>query len=185
MGWFSPVKGAYPSLGQVDKTLPVEKAFNTLRRGMIVALGTGDGSKYQSEGIWKLPAAATDILYIALQDYNDPTAGFAGTSFDPKGDGTPRVTAIDVHQDGEYETDMFDPAIASTVKIGDMLYASATGYLTTDNSATGAFVGYVTGVPTERWVNNAVAVPPGNNTDPRLAVRTGANVTVIRFKTGK
>ena len=184
MGWFSPVKGAYPCLGQVDKTLPVALTFDSLRRGMIVALGTGDGSKEQSEGIWVLPSSENDILYIALQDYTDPTAGFAGSSFDPSGNGAPRVTAIDVHQDGEYETDMFDSNIASTVKIGDSLYASATGYLTTDNS-TGAFVGYVTGVPTERWVNNAIAVPPGNNTDPRLALRTGANVTVIRFKTGK
>lgn len=178
MGWFSPVKGAYPSLGQVDKTLPLGEGIE-LKRGMIVALGSGDGSDFQKDGVWELPKADSKILYVALQDSTDPTAGFAGTSFDPKG-GVPCITALDLNQDAEYETEMFK---GDNFSIGQALYAGTDGFITNDSTGlTSDPVGYVTSVPTERWINNAIAVPPGQ-TDQRLAYRTGATRKVIRFKT--
>ena len=185
MGWFSPVKGAYPGLGQVDKTLPTVAGL-TVKRGMIVKLAAGDGSDLQKNGVWDKPSSSNDILYVALQDSTDPTAGFAGTSFDPKG-GVPCITALDLNQDAEYETDMFDGAdsdiatLASKYTIGKALYANADGLLT-DTQGSNTLVGYVTGVPASRWINNAIAVPPGQ-TDQRLAYRTGATKTVLRFKT--
>ena len=173
MGWFSPVKGSYPSLAQVDKTLPLDSGIK-IERGMILALGSTDGKP-----VWKLPTSADKLLYVALQDSTDPTAGFAGTSFDPKG-GVPAITGIDLAQDGEYETSVFK---GDGYEIGKALYAGADGFLTTANSG-GDVVGYVTSVPTERWINNAIATPPGMEEEyQRLAYRTGASRTVIRFKT--
>lgn len=170
MGWFSPVKGSYPSLAQVDKTLPLDSGLK-IERGMILALGSTDGKP-----VWKLPTSADKLLYVALQDSTDPTAGFAGTSFDPKG-GVPAITGIDLAQDGEYETSVFK---GDDYVIGQKLYAGADGFLT--NAGSGDPVGYVTSLPTERWINNAIAVPK-NGTDQRLAYRTGAARMVIRFKT--
>ena len=173
MGWFSPVKGEYPGLSQVDKTLPVKSGITSLERGMIVALKSDDGSK---EGVWDVAGSAdTELLYVALQDLSDPTAGFAGDAFNPDG-GMPRITALDLGQDGEFETSVFaDEEFA----VGDALYV-ANGKLTKTSGA--KLVGYVTSPRTERWINNAIAVPAGG-TDQRLAFRTGANKEVIRFKT--
>lgn len=178
MGWFSPVKGSYPSLAQVDKTLPVDSGYD-VKRGMIVMLST------DAEGnvVWTKPeGASTDkLLYVALTDAKDPTAGYAGTSFvpNPTKDFPARaaVTAIDLAQDGEYETSVFDPA--GTYTVGAGLKATSNGLLSTTGD--GPVVGYVTAAPASRWINNAVAVPKG--VDPRLAYRTGAREKVIRFKT--
>ena len=177
MGWFSPVKGSYPSLAQVDKTLPLDSGVTALERGQIIALDKDtDGNP-----VWVLPKATSKMLYVALQDKSDPTAGFAGTAFDPKG-GVPAITGIDLAQDGEYETSVFAGAADDSVtyEIGDELKVNADGYLA-KTGVTGV-VGYVTSVPTTRWINNAVATPPGQ-TDQRLATRTGASRKVIRFKT--
>ena len=186
MGWFSPVKGSYPSLAQVDKTLPVDDSVKALERGMIVALAPSSGSE---EGVWKV-ATADDakLLYVALQDLSDPTAGYAGDAFNPDPNvtlptnvpnagvpGKPRITALDLIQDAEYETSVFDNT--KTYAVGDALYV-ANGKLT--NTGT-TIVGYVTLAPKDRWINNAVAVPTG--ADRRLAYRTGATEKVIRFKT--
>ena len=181
MGWFSPVKGSYPSLAQIDKPLPVAGGTDSIERGTIVAL-VEDSTGKSKEGVFKVAGATDTILYVSLQDYNDPTAGFAGTSFDPRG-GVPAITGIDLHQDGEYETSVFDPD--QEYKVGDKLYA-ADGLLTTAGEGSATVVGIVTRPPTERWVNNAIAVPDQSKakTDPRLAIRTGANLSLIRFKTG-
>lgn len=180
MGWFSPVKGSYPSLAQVDKTLPVAAGAEAIKRGTIVAL-VEDSTGNSTEGVFKIASATDTILYVSLQDYNDPTAGFAGTSFDPKG-GVPAITGIDLQQDGEYETSVFDTN--KTYKVGDKLYVAG-GVLTNAGSEGDTVVGVVTSPAKERWVNNAIAVPSQKNgpTDPRLAIRTGANLSVIRFKT--
>lgn len=177
MGWFSPVKGSYPSLAQVDKTLPIAEGSAKIERGTIVALAE-DSTGASKNGVFKVAEASDEILYVSLQDDTDPTAGFAGTAFDPKG-GVPAITGIDLAQDGEYETSVFDGD--KTYTVGQKLYA-ANGLLT--NEGSGKVVGVVTGVPTTRWVNDAVAVPDkAGSKDPRLAKRTGARMSVLRFKT--
>ena len=176
MGWFSPVKGEYPGLAQVDKALLLADGVTSIERGMIVALGAGNGED-GDEGVWQKPNGTTDkLLYVALQDYVDPTAGFAGTAFDPKG-GVPNITGIDLAQEGEYETSVFDTT--KTYAVGEALYVED-GVLT--NSGSGTVVGYVTSPSTSRWINNAIAVP-ADGEDQRLAIRTGATKKVIRFKT--
>lgn len=180
MGWFSPVKGEYPGLAQVDKALLLADSVTSIERGMIVALGEGDNNT-GDEGVWKLPEATDKLLYVALQDYTDPTAGFAGTAFDPSGNGKPRINALDLAMDAEYETSVFD--LSKTYRVGDKLMAGTDGKLTLQ-AGDGYTVGYVTMVPKKRWINNAVAVK-GNTgvADPRVAYRTGATETVLRFKT--
>ena len=176
MGWFSPVKGSYPSLAQVDKTLPVDDSASTLVRGMIVTMATDTNSK----PVWKIADGTKDTYYVALQDYSDPTAGFAGSTFDPNG-GTPKINGIDLHQDGEYETSVFDSNIQDYA-VGDELYVGEGGILTKTKAEGAQLVGIVTLAPTTRWINNAIALP-ADQKDPRLAIRTGANKPVIRFKT--
>lgn len=182
MGWFSPLKGSYPSLAQVDKTLPVDGTAKSIKRGTIVALAE-DSTGNSAEGVWKVATATDQVLYVSLQDYSDPTAGFAGTAFDPKG-GVPKITAIDLHQDGEYETSMFDTT--KTYKVGDKLYVN-NGVLTNVDAGSATLVGIVTAPAKARWINNAIAVPDQSDgeTDPRLAIRTGASQKVLRFKTAK
>ena len=182
MGWFSPVKGSYPSLAQVDKTLPVDASAKTIKRGTIVALST-DSTGVSKEGVWKIATGAdTEILYVAIQDYSDPTAGFAGSAFVPNPTGThparPAITALDLAQDAEYETDVFDTT--QDYVVGQKLYVGDGGKLS--GTQNGQVVGYVTLPATSRWINNAIAVPDGE-TDQRLAYRTGATRTVLRFKT--
>lgn len=187
MGWFSPIKGAYPSLAQVDKTLPVASGGEDIERGTIVALVKDDTGVF-SQGVFKIASATDKLLYVSLQDYDDPTAGFAGTTFDSEGGSVPgkgavpsvpAITGIDLSQDGEYETSMFQPG---TYAVGDPL-AVADGVLAKAGEGANV-VGYVTAAFT-RWVNNAIAVPNQANgkTDRRLAKRTGARVPVIRFRT--
>jgi len=179
MGWFSPVKGSYPSLAQVDKTLPVSDGAKKLVRGMIVTLSKDDDGK----PVWDLAVGDSATFYVALQDYSDPTAGFAGTAFVPnpteKNPARPAVTAIDLAQDGEYETSVFKD---DTYEIGDELTVE-NGFLAKGGGSGEKTVGIVTAVPASRWINNAIAVPDTKDVDPRLAVRTGARERVIRFKT--
>lgn len=183
MGWFSPVKGSYPSLAQVDKTLPLSGDVSTIERGMIVALGAGTGDD-EANGVWKRPNGTTDkLLYVALSDATDPTAGFAGTSFTPNPTDAhparPAITALDLAQDGEFETSVFDTT--ATYTVGMALSADSNGKIVPQSG--GAYIlGYVTAIPKERWINNAVAAPSAD-TDRRLAYRTGAALKVLRFKT--
>ena len=176
MGWFSPVKGTYPDLAQVDKTLPVKGGVKAIERGTIVAL-KADSDGNSAEGVWDVAGVTDKLLYIALQDYTDPTAGFAGTAFDPKG-GVPCITALALDMDAEYETSVFDTD--KTYVAGDALKV-VDGKLTKATSGDNV-IGYVTKPATERWINNAIAVP-ANGTDQRLAIRTGANKFVLRFRT--
>lgn len=190
MGWFSPIKGHYPSLGQIDKTLPVATGDGNklIERGMIIEMTTGNNA----DGEFKIAADGTNkpLLYIALQDYKDAQAGMAGTTgFD--GDtpavtegnisipgvtaGTPTITGLSIEMDGEYETSMFDEGLEGE-PVGTKLTVE-NGLLKKTTGSTG-IVGYLTGVVSTRWVNNATAKQQGQQ-----VVRQGANVSVIRFHT--
>ena len=198
MGWFSPIKGGYPSLGQIDKTLPVATgAGNTkIQRGMIIAITEGAG-----DGEFAIPATVTDanegLLYIALQDYDDAQAGMAGTtSFDggslagKVGDnfpanmlvtaGTPSITGLALSMEGEYETDQYDPETLAGKKAGTALTV-ANGLFKA--AAPGdKVVAYLTGPVDYRWINNA-PVKPSTSASKHTVTRQGRNVSVIRFRT--
>ena len=71
-GWFSPIKGAYPSLQQIDRTLLVDGTATpeNIHRGSLIAVVNGK---------FKLATNADEgELYFALQDYMDSQADMAG-----------------------------------------------------------------------------------------------------------
>lgn len=184
MGWFNPIKGAYPSLGQVDKTLPVAEGNDEIERGFIITpvpdSVTSDDFKSEG-GVWKIADGSEDMFYVALQDYGDYAAGFAGTAFMEGTQGAPNrpaITGIDLNQDGEYETSVFDDG---NYIVGDKLTVSNGKLTKAEEGSKANIVGIVTQPPYERWVNNKVAKPAG--AVPRLATRTGDRELVIRFKT--
>jgi len=189
MGWFNPIKGAYPSLQQISKTLPVHAdsaALGTIVRGSLV-YANEDGAG------WMLAEVADDssigkYMYFALQAQDDLTAGMAGskgqgparywddTSPDTVGTnmgaGTPTITALACGQPFEFETDQYDAA-AGALGVGGLLTAGVDGVLTAHDTGENC-VGQVTKVATSRWVNNAVAV---------TGFRTGNNVSVLTART--
>ena len=185
MAWFSSIKGHYPSLGQVDLTRPLTiESGKTVERGSIVKLdGATDTFKQASAG-------DTALLFISLQDVTDAQAGMAGTV--PFGGavsnskanitlpvaGQPVITGLSMAQAGEYETDMFDTS--ATYTVGEALKVGTNGKLTADSAGTNA-VAYVTKVPFNRWINDAVAAPSGASI--KVATRTGASRKVLQFVT--
>lgn len=190
MGWFSPVKGEYPGLSQVDKTLPVgvDKENKAIERGYILTIASDSvtGDNASGDGVWNLAKSDSDTFYVALAGYTDPTSGFAGTAFVPNptegSPARPAISAIDLDQDGEYETSVYDTE--GTYDLGDKLTVSNGKLAPAGGSGDEKIVGIVTRAPTNRWINNAIATPEGV-TDPRLATRTGATMAVLRFKTAK
>lgn len=187
MGWFSPIKGGYPGLGQIDKTLPVATgASNTaIERGMIIEMVA---DAVNADGAFKVAEDATNegLLYIALQDYDDAQAGMAGTTgFDGASAsltgvtaGVPTITGLSLSMEGEYETDQFDGDSLKSASVGAKLGVS-NGVIKV--ASDGNFIGYLTSTPYSRWVNNAVAKPDSGT--KHTATRQGKNVAVIRFRT--
>ena len=88
--WFSPLKGAHLTLGQLDKTLPVVKSGDNLKieRGSFVYInafeaGTGGASGHKLTPRFALYKSAqakkpNAVPYIALMSVKDFQAGMAG-----------------------------------------------------------------------------------------------------------
>lgn len=82
--WFSPLKGAHLTLGQIDKTLPVDisqDANKKIERGTFVYIGNGTGTSDVPQ--FKIYTATQNTLpnavpYIALMGVYDFQAGMAG-----------------------------------------------------------------------------------------------------------
>lgn len=184
MGWFSPIKGQYPSLAQIDKTLNVGAGEEGITRGSLIYVDAGT-SPQSGEGVFRLAddTQATDPLadlFVALQGQDDFVAGMAGTigqgpATDENGvAGTARITGLSVRMPLEFQTDQY----YGNLGVGDYLTVGVDG----DTNVGGKFVAHtagdnviaqVTAAPFERWVNDAVAVE---------GRRTGAAVTVIQAR---
>lgn len=182
MGWFSPIKGQYPSLAQIDKTLNVGAGETGITRGSLIYVDPG-ASPQGGEGVFRIANAtqatdATADLFVALQGQDDFVAGMAGTiGQGPATDenevpGTARITGLSVRMPLEFQTDQY----AGNLGVGDYLTVGV------DDDVEGLFVAHtagdnviaqVTAAPFERWVNDAVAVE---------GRRTGAAVTVIQAR---
>lgn len=83
--WFSPLKGAHLTLGQLDKTLPVDKSVAAnmkIERGSFVYINAFDGTSKISPRFALYTAAQAAkpnaVPYIALMGINDFQAGMAG-----------------------------------------------------------------------------------------------------------
>jgi hypothetical protein len=177
MAWFSPVKGAYPSLAQVDKTLPVKEGIDldNIKRGTVMHVDA-------TTNTFALGAEAGNT-YISLQNGDDTQAEFAGGTWFGNGKtdienatrkpGTPAVTGLSMTMAGEYETDNFTGEIV----VGTKLTAGTDGIIKAAGGSDPAFA-ICTSAPAARWVNNA-EVTSGYG----ASRRQGASVSVIRFKT--
>lgn len=178
MGWFNVLKGAYPSLQQIDKTLDLDAGETGIVRGSLMYESTTAKFKLANA------ADATDsekYLYFCLQPQTDLVAGMAGSI----GQGTAkvwtggttvvsagvaRVTGLAVGMPFEFETDQF---VADTYHIGQLLTV-ADGGLLADHTSGDNCVAQVTKAVFSRWVNDAVAI---------TGWRTGANVNVLTART--
>jgi hypothetical protein len=172
MSWFSVLKGAYPSLQQIDKTLPVASGTTGIVRGSLI---------YESNGTWLLATATqvatvTAYIHFALMAQTDLTAGMAGSV----GAGAPntiaypavaKVTGLAVGMPMEFETSEFVKTAVYTV--GQLLAVANGGKLTAHNSGNNC-IAQVTKASRVRWVNDAIAV---------TGYRTGANVDVLTART--
>lgn len=167
MGWFNVIKGAYPSLMQIDKTLDVAVGQSGIVRGSLI---------YQDGATFKLATAAikadpSKYVFFALQGQNDLVAGMAGSIGQGFAGGTARVTGLAVGMPLEFETDQYKSDEAYV--IGQLLSIGNGGKLA-PHGAGDNVVAQVTKTAFVRWVNDAVAV---------TGYRTGANVSVLSGRT--
>ena len=126
------LKGAYGTIRQIDKSLPVKSGEVGIERGSLLLV---EGAEFRNA-----VAGDTDMAYLSLHGQNEPDVQMTGV-----------LTALPVNvTSGEVETDMFDGALA----IGDKLTIGAGKVIKLTNAATEVEVGTVTKAPAMRWVNN-------------------------------
>lgn len=167
MGWFNVLKGAYPSLQQIDKTHDVAPGQSGIVRGSLI---------YEDGTTFKLATAAikqdaSKYVFFALQGQDDLVAGMAGSVGQGVGGGTSRVTGLAIGMPFEFQTDQFKGD--ETYNVGDLLTTGNNGKLAPHANGDNV-IAQVTKVPFVRWVNDAVAV---------TGFRTGANVAVLSGRT--
>lgn len=194
-GWFSPVKGSYPGLGQEDKTaqLIAGTTLSDICRGLILELAEdSDGN-----AVFKIANASSkpQVCFISLQPGDDRQAEYAGATWYDAGKmpvsgvaaakaaginpkvvpfkNGPAVTGLAVTMSGEYETSVFED---DTYAIGDGVKVSANGKLAKGTLGTDACIGVVTAAPYKRWCNDGPVTGNPN--------RQGSMQLVLRFKTG-
>lgn len=169
MAWFSPLKGAYPSLQQIDKTLNVGSGEEGIVRGSMVYVASGNVFRLADAD---QSADPTAYIYFVLVGQDDFQAGMAGTIGQGPDGGTARITALAVGMPLEFQTDQFADSLAQAA-VGTLLTVGAEGKLVAHTSGKNV-VAQVTATPFERWVNDAEAVP---------GRRTGGVVSVINVRT--
>lgn len=181
MAWFSPIKGAYPGLAQIDKTLPVAAGETGIVRGSLIY---EDGGKFKL-GTATQASSATAVAYWALMGQDDFQAGMAGgvgysgdnSSVSPVAPGADtvghaRITGLSVTNPGEFQTDQYDKH-AESWTLGEYLTFGAAGTLTPWTSGN-CVVAQLTAVPSQRYIND-LALPGGR--------MTGGMAYVINFRT--
>ena len=187
MAHLSPLKGGFPHKDQHDRSALVttDEASKAIERGTILCVN--------QDGRFQI-AADTSIkpLYIALQDYDDLQAVFAGTFSIGKGEvvkdstgahqgedahkdinlNAPKITGIHMDDGDVWETDMFDED--AEYEIGDPL--TVKDGLVTAGGSGDTIVGYVYKKPYTRYANDATVLP---------GMMTGAMIRVIAYQCGR
>lgn len=203
--WLNPLKGAHLTLGQLDKTLPVDMSVaknKAIERGSIVFISTGE----QNNGAPRFQLyTATEakkpnaVPYVALMGVNDFQAGMAGNEVQaPEAIGIDKGTpggaewlgkaavlgAGDIRGPRITAISLVQPAEWETTAydtgvadyyVGRPLTVNNDGKLTAWTSGDN-IVGYVTAVPHPRWINDLGASKDG-------ARISGGNAKVIAFST--
>ena len=169
MSWFNVLKGASPSLQQIDQVLPVGSSETGLVRG--TAMYVDASGTYP---VYRVAGAAqaidpTAYIWYSLIPQDDFTAGMAGTIGQGVGGGYAKVNALACGMQMAFETTEY---VADTYDIGTLLTIANGGLLTTLTlSATPTnCVGQVRDAIRSKWQNNAIAI---------TGRKLGANVNVL------
>jgi len=164
-GHFNVLKGAYPTLQQLDESLPVASTVTGVVRGSCVRAADDGGTRSwfitasdaTNQGAANTPGP---LIYFSLQDQGQPDVDMAGV-----------LTAIPCSMPNEIETDQY--AAGGTFPIGGYVMAGADGKLE-DHTDDLTAIGQVTRAPYIRWANDAIAV---------TGKRTGNRINVIALWT--
>lgn len=185
MGWFNVLKGAYPSLQQIDMVLDVSSTATGLVRGTLMYVDASGTNPVFAVAAAAQSTAVGAYLYFALIPQDNLAAGMAGTA-GLEADitvagvhgsglkaGVARVNGLAVGMPIEFETSEY---VADTYTVGQLLTVANGGKLTklTLDATARNCVAQVTRVVRAKWVNNAIAV---------TGRRTGANVNVLTART--
>lgn len=163
MAHFNVLKGAYPSLKQLDKTLPLGTGRSSIVRGSAMRIDPATNkfvptaADVASQGAAGVPGP---VIYFSLQNAGDPDVVMANG-----------ITGIPCTMPNEVETDQYDTG--ASISVGSFLMAGADGKVTLHTTGKTA-IGLVTKAAYSRWSNNAVAVE---------GVKTGNRISVIAFLT--
>lgn len=167
------LKGSYPGLQQVCRTLPMVAGQTGIERGSLLKATTAGWEKATSadKGSGTTPGA---FVYICLMPQNDLVAGMAGNvgqGIAPASGKQPVLTALAIQPTQQIETDMY--VAADNLAVGDWCTVGDGGKFgkAADNDTA---IARVDVAPTSRWVNNAIAV---------TGWRTGGPLTVITLTT--
>ena len=160
MSFFNVLKGAYPSLRQLDKTLPLGAGATSIVRGtcMKIDAGTFVIADSANGGVHD----PGPVIYFSFQNASDPDVKMAGG-----------ITGMPCTMPCEVETDMYSGAPV----VGNFLMSGAAGVLAVHTGTVAApktAVGLVTKAPAYRWSNQAVQV---------AGVSTGNKIQTIAFWT--
>jgi len=167
MGWFNVIKGSYPSLQQIDKTLDVASGEVGIVRGSLIKqVGTTFVLAQDTDA-----TIASAYLYFALQAQTDLVAGMAGSIGQGIGGGVARITGLAVGTQMEVETSVYDTA-QSPYAVGDLLTVGVDGVVTKHGTGDNC-IGEVTKIDGTRYVDGATFVTGWS---------TGANVNVLTMR---
>lgn len=155
---FNVLKGEYPGLKQLDKTLPVKSTATGIERGSILVEETEGGVRKFRPCVAGDATVDSAMVYHAFMAQTDPDVVMAGGIT-----GMPCIAPVEI------ETDMYN----GTPTVGAYLTAGAGGKLVAHTSGDN-IVGLVTAAPYTRWSN--VATPTGGSYP---SPRQGATVNVI------
>ena len=179
--YLNVLKGSYPSLQQIDKTLDVGAESAAIVRGSVMKV---DASGTVPVFVAQMASDSKDASafpFFCLMPDTELTAGMAGTAgqgvapgtyVDPASSsgvsvaGVARVTGLSVGMNAEFETDMF---VDAEYTVGELLTVGDYGKLASHGAGDNV-VAQVTTAVRAKWVNNAWAV---------VGRRTGANVNVL------
>ena len=158
MAHFTVLKGEYPGLAQLDKTLPVKSGETGIVRGTILVEDAGTFRPCVAADAGTKDILAGKIAYHSFAAQTDPDAVMAGG-----------VTGMPCIAPVEIETD----AYTGTPALGSFVMCANTGVLGAHTDGLTA-VGLVTKAQYTRWSNTAT---PAGGSYP--GARQGAMINVI------
>lgn len=163
-GFFNVLKGAYPALKQLDKSLP-PKDGDAIIRGSLMKVANGEFALTVAADAGALNAPGP-VVYFAFHQAGDPDVQMAGS-----------ITGMPVTAPCEVETDQIDVSGTPATDYAVGKYVQAGDGVLAPHVDDATAVGVVTKAPVYRWANGIDA--PGEY----VGKRTGSRVMTIAIQT--